>query len=162
MANQVQVDELDIARRFEMLELEGEAADDAVETAHLEATHDPKSWMRGAAAVVDIVDAKLCPNWELGVDEKRDLTEVLAKCLDHYLPGAIDGIDNWHPLLQLAFAGGAIAVQRIDWKRGGFVPLHPPKEGDDDDDSGPAGWPPDGSDRGEPDGENGLRFTASS
>jgi len=159
MANQVQVDELDIDRQFEILEMEGEAADNQAEQALHDAVHEPESWLPGAAMLVDIVDAKLCPNWALSQAEKQDLAGTVAKVLDKYFPGAIAGFDNWHPLLQLGFAGSAIAVQRFDWNNGTFKPMHPPQDDDsDDNNSDSGGRPPDGGDGREPLGENGLRF----
>jgi hypothetical protein len=127
--NDVQVD---AAAELAAIESAGDAHADELAQQQTEAAgHDPDAWLEGATWVTQFLSGKVCPNWALAADDEAELAKRLARVLDHYLPGAVQGMDQWHPLLQL---GGALAMvtaaRGVDWHAMQLKPLHEPKRKD--------------------------------
>ena len=124
--------ELDIDGELEtlaQLSREAAAADAEQERQTENIGHDPDQWQTAAAWLASLIDTKVCPNWQLGNDDRDELTKKTALVLDHYFPGGVQGIDNWHPTLQLLFTVGGVAMIRgFDFERFAFKPLHPRTE----------------------------------
>lgn len=124
MSHQVHVDADEVQEQLEQMADTAAADEQAAVEAQEQATSDPESWSKGASMVVAIIDAKVCPAWGLSRDEKAELSGALCKVLDHYFPGGLFGIERWHPLLQLAWVFGSIALTRFDFEQLQFEPMH--------------------------------------
>lgn len=116
---------------------------------------DPGSWLTVSTQVTDAVSARVCPAWELSVDERSHLAGSLAGVLDHYFPGAMYGFANWHPLAQLAGTLFGIAALRIDYATWTFAPLHRKEEKQNAADGESRGWGSDPDNGQEPQRQNG-------
>jgi hypothetical protein len=104
----------------EQLELAEQAA--AVE----QATHDPEAWREASTWTVDALSSMLVPAWGLDDADRTRLATSLCRVLDHYLPGAVNGIDSWHPLVQLGATLVLVTASRgVDFKRLKLKPTHP-------------------------------------
>lgn len=121
--------EVDAARELGELDKIAGAANAAVaeEVAAAElATHNPEAWREASEWTVDALSAMLVPAWQLDDAARSRLSTSLTRVLDHYLPGAVHGIDNWHPLVQLGAACAmVVASHGFDFKRLAFKPTHP-------------------------------------
>lgn len=154
--------EADPAAELEAIAAAGAAAQsDELEAEVAAAGHDPEAWLEGAGVAVEFLSAKVCPAWELGTEHKGELAKRLARVLDHYLPGAVAGVDNWHPLWQLGASLAMVtAACGFDYQRMQLKPLHPPKKGAENDAEGETtGRVAPVHDGGEPERQNVARFT---
>lgn len=114
----------DVARKIIAEDVKEQKQSEDLQTAAETVDQDPESWMTAASWSVDFVDKKFCPAWQIDAGEKEALAKSLADVLDLYLPGAMAGFDNWHPVFRLVGTLGMISAMRIDFKTWQLAPLH--------------------------------------
>lgn len=84
-------------------------------------------WGDMSITLVGVIDGKVCPNWELKDQEKKDLSEAMAGALHQAFPGGMAGYEQWGPYAKLAFVVVMISVARFDWAEKELRPLLPEK-----------------------------------
>jgi hypothetical protein len=96
---------------------------------------NPEAWLADARNVAEIGSEMLCPSWQLTETDRERIARPLAALLDRWLPGGSMGVDNWHPLWQLAAACAVVTCTRgVDWSKKKLKPTHPRSERDDEKD----------------------------
>jgi len=97
-----------------------------------------EEWKVFMGHTVGVVAVVALPQWELTGDEKRELSESLAGCLDQLFPGGLDG--KYACWFRLVAAAGGITVVRLA-QNGGKLPGFGPRRKSDTDTEAPTPAP---------------------
>jgi hypothetical protein len=99
-----------------------------------------EEWKVFMGHTVGVVAVVALPQWELTGEEKRELSESLAGCLDQLFPGGLDG--KYACWFRLVAAAGGITVVRLAQNGGKLPGLGPRRKSDPEADaSTPAAAP---------------------
>lgn len=91
-----------------------------------------EAWRPVTGLVAGVINAKLCPAWDVPQETRDQWADALGECLEQLMPGGLGNVEAWGPWGKLAFASSMWVLAGFDPETMTIKPRYPQATDDGD------------------------------